>query len=167
MSDQLTGFQELYQRYSDDVYRFAFWLCGDADDAKDITSETFVRVWTAQNKLVLKTVKGYLFTIARNLYLQGLRKQRRKAVLDEKLIDPAPLAEALNEQRSEINQLRRNLQQLPETDRTILILRSVEGLSHQEIANMLGITVNLVKVKIHRARIKLASLSEIKEEKPS
>ncbi len=167
MSDQLTGFQELYQRYSDDVFRFAFWLCGDVDDAKDITSETFVRVWTAPNELVLKTVKGYLFTIARNLYLQGLRKHRRKAVLDETLVDPTPLAEELNEQRSELNQLRRNLQQLPEKDRTILILRSVEGLSHQEIANMLGITVNLVKVKIHRARIKLASLSEIKEEKPS
>lgn len=167
MSDQLTGFQELYQRYSEDVYRFAFWLCGDADDAKDITSETFVRVWTAPNKLVLKTVKGYLFTIARNLYLQGLRKHRRKTVLDETLMDPAPLAEVLSEQRSELSQLRKNLQQLPETDRTILVLRSVEGLSHQEIASMLGIPVNLVKVKIHRARIKLASLSEKKEEKPT
>ena len=47
MSTRSTTFHELYSRYADDVYRFAHWLTGNPHDARDITSETFVRVWTA------------------------------------------------------------------------------------------------------------------------
>ena len=61
MKDKTVTFHELYKRYANDVYRFAYWLCGDKDEAKDITSETFVRLWTANKKtrLLLK-MRSYL-----------------------------------------------------------------------------------------------------------
>ena len=68
----MADFSTLYQRYARDVYRFAFYLCGNRSDAEDITSETFVRVWTSAGPIRAQTVKGYLLTIARNLFLQGV-----------------------------------------------------------------------------------------------
>ena len=60
-------FHELYSRYSEDVYRFAHWLSGNPEVARDITSETFIRALTALEEPRMETVKAYLFAIARNL----------------------------------------------------------------------------------------------------
>src|ERR1700689_484206 len=86
----MTDFTSLYKKHAADVYRFALYLANERGDAEDITSETFVRAWTAPGPIVMATVKGYLFTIARNLFLQGLRKKSRQATLDEDLRDPQP-----------------------------------------------------------------------------
>ena len=61
--------ETLYQSYSRDVFRFALYLSGNWEDAEDITAETFVRAWVAEDSIRLATVKGYLFAIARNLFL--------------------------------------------------------------------------------------------------
>jgi hypothetical protein len=80
-----TTFHGVYSRYSADVYRFAYWLTGNADDAQDITAETFVRAWTAPEEPRMETVKAYLFTIARNLHRKQWRRQSRLEVLDESM----------------------------------------------------------------------------------
>ena len=152
----VTSFHEIYLRYSQDVYRFAFWLCGDSDDAKDITSETFIRLWTAK-EVRIETVKGYLLTIARNLFLQAQRNRKLEVELDENLADATPRADAVMESRSELHAVLAALQSLPEVDRTALILRANENLPHREIAEILSLSVSAVKVKVHRARLKLAS----------
>src|SRR3982074_1652938 len=97
----MTDFNTLYKRYAGDVYRFALYLCGNRSDAEDITSETFVRAWTSAEPIRMESVKGYLFTIARNLYLQGRRKARRLVVLDDRIADPRADALAVTEQRAE------------------------------------------------------------------
>ena len=66
----MTDFTELYKKYAPDVFRFAMYLSGNRGEAEDIVSETFVRVWTAPEPIAMATVKGYLLTIARNLFLQ-------------------------------------------------------------------------------------------------
>ena len=60
-----------------DVYRFALYLSGDPSLADDITSETFIRVWSSPEPVRLATVKAYLLTIARNLYLMERRRSLR------------------------------------------------------------------------------------------
>src|SRR5262249_23542819 len=88
-----TTFHELYSRYAEEVYRFAYWLSGNPDDARDLTSETFVRVWTAPEEPRLESVKGYLFAIARNLYRKQFRRHSRQAALDEEMHEwPDPAA---------------------------------------------------------------------------
>lgn len=79
----MTDFGQLYERYANDVCRFAVYLCGDQAQAEDIASETFVRAWTGPDDLRLATVKGYRFAIARNLYLQSLRNSSRQIFLDK------------------------------------------------------------------------------------
>lgn len=149
-------FSALYQKYAPDVYRFALYLCGEPSEAEDITAETFVRAWTAPARIELATVKGYLFTIARNLFLQGLRKKARHVALDAELRDRQAGPQLQAEQRSELRVVLARLQELPEVDRAALLLRAHEGMPYEEIARMLGISLAAVKVKIHRARRALA-----------
>jgi RNA polymerase sigma-70 factor (ECF subfamily) len=144
-------FHEIYENYSKDVYRYTCWLCGNADEADDITSETFARAWVGREAIRTETVKAYLFAIARNLYLQDSRKRKR-------LADPSPAPDQLAESRLELDRAMQTMQVLPEADRTALLLRVQHELSYEEIARTMQLPLTTVKVKIHRARLKLAAL---------
>jgi RNA polymerase sigma-70 factor (ECF subfamily) len=158
----MIDFNVLYQKYASDVFRFAVYLSGDRSEAEDITSETFVRVWTAPEPVAMATVKGYLLTIARNLFLQGLRKKRRNVSLDESIPDPHPGPDAEAEKRAQYSTVMARLQRLPEMDRAALLMSAFEGMPYEEIARALGISLSAVKMKIHRARLALSRWEESK-----
>ena len=153
-------FAGLYRRHAGDVFRYALFLSGDRTAAEDIVSETFVRVWGARERVELPTVRGYLLAIARNVFLQGLRRRRREAALDESIADPAPAPDASHEVTDELRRVLAALAELPETDRTALLLRVDEGLPYEEIAAILNIAPVAARVKVHRARAKLARTRE-------
>jgi len=154
----MTDFSALYERYAPDVFRFALYLSGDRHEAEDITSETFVRAWTAPEPIRTATVKGYLLTIARNLFLQGLRRKSRQTAIDDELRDPRASADGQAERSSEVAAVLANLQRIPEGDRAALLLRAVEEMPYDEIARALGISLAATKVRIHRARLALADV---------
>jgi RNA polymerase sigma-70 factor, ECF subfamily len=157
----MTGFHELYESYSGDVYRFALYLSGDPVLADDITSETFVRVWSSPEPIRLPTVKGYLLTIARNLWLMERRRQLRRQDLNEvneTLADAGPSALRKAEMKDELGRVLRALQELPEVDRAALLMRAEESLPYEEIAAALSLPIATVKVKVHRARLRLAQI---------
>jgi RNA polymerase sigma-70 factor (ECF subfamily) len=156
----VTGFEELYRRHAPEVFRFALHLSGNRSDAEDITSETFVRAWTSSEKIRTATVKGYLFTIARHLFLQGLRKTSRNVPLPETLPDPAEGPEARAERDSRLAAALRALQRLPEIDRAALLMRGADDMPYEEIARALNLSLAAVKVRIHRARLALREIEE-------
>jgi RNA polymerase sigma-70 factor (ECF subfamily) len=158
----MTDFTALYQKYAPDVFRFAMYLSGDRGEAEDITSETFVRAWTASGPIAMATVKGYLFAIARNLFLQERRKQSRVAPLDETVRDPRPGPETVTGGKAAYRAVMAGLQQLPELDRAALLMNAFEGLPYAEIARALRISLPAVKMKIHRSRLALSRLEETK-----
>src|SRR5262249_46469261 len=143
------------ERYARDVHRFALYLSGDPALADDITAESFVRLWTAPGEIRTSTVKSYLLTIARNLYLTGQRRQRRETELDVSLTSAAPSPEKLAIVKEETRHVLDALGRLPEIDRAALLLHTREEMPYQEIASMLGLSVPAVKVKVHRARVRL------------
>lgn len=149
-------FHDLYEKYSRDVYRFAFWLAGNAMEAEDITSETFVRAWTSRSKIRTETVKAYLFTIARNLYLEQQRKDKRQVDLSPDHADPQPRPEKQVAQRLRLQMAQDVIQNLSEIDRTVFLLRVQQGLPYAEIARVTGLSLSAAKVKVHRVRLKLA-----------
>lgn len=165
MNDSLISFQKIYRKYSKDVYKFAFYLSGNADDAKDICSECFIRIWTSKDTIELDTVKAYLFTIARNLYLQKVRNQKTNIDIDTNTLDPKPRPDKISEDRSELQKILEAMQKLPEIDRMALLMKAHDGLSYQDISRVLGLSVSAIKVKIHRARLKLALLRSSEEER--
>jgi len=161
----MSEFGEIYERHSKDVFRFALYLSGNRAEAEDITSETFVRAWTAPGRIEAATLKGYLFTIARHLYLRSLRRRAREVALDnalsETLRDPLAGPYTAVEQGAELARVMAALQRLPEPDRAALIMRAMDELPYDEIALALGITPVSARVKVHRARL---ALLEVKHE---
>jgi RNA polymerase sigma factor (sigma-70 family) len=151
----IIDFNSLYERYAPDVYHFALYLCGDPVAAEDITAETFVRAWVTPGEIRVGTVKAYLFMIARNLYRADLKRDARQVALEEGWPDPEPGPEAVAGTRLELRAVLAALQTLPPTDRAALLMHVQEEMPYAEIAAVLGLSVAAVKVKIHRARIKL------------
>ena len=151
----MTDIQDLYERYAGDVRRFALYLCGDVGMADEITSDTFMRVWMAAGPIRQPTVKSYLFTIARNAYTDLLRRAARHTQLDENMPDTRISAQTQMEQSAEVRAVLAALQQLPEMDRTVLLMRALDEMPYEEIAETVGIPVATAKVKVHRARLKL------------
>jgi len=151
----MTDIENLYERYAGDVRRFALYLCGDLVMADEITSDTFVRAWMAADRIRQPTVKSYLFTIARNAYTDLLRRAARQTQLDEKMPYMRISAQRQMELSAEVRAVLAALQQLPEIDRTVLLMRALDEIPYEEIAQTLGISVVSAKVKVHRARVKL------------
>lgn len=149
------NFNELYDLYANEVYKFAYWLSGDRFEAEDITSETFVCVWTRFNSIRTETLKAYLFTIARNIYLKKLRKGKKQVALNDALPDGNPEPEKLVESRLELQRVQSALLKLSEMDRSAFVLRVQHELPYAEISRILGISLTAAKVKVHRVRKKL------------
>lgn len=148
-------FNDLYQAYAHDIYRFAYWLAGSSGEAEDITSETFIRAWINLSAIRTETLKAYLLAIARNVYLEQRRKQRRQVDLEDGQPDPRPGPEQVAENRAELEMARRVLRALPEIDRAAFVLRIQHELPYAEIARVLQLSEAAVKVKVHRARKKM------------
>ncbi len=151
----MLNFQDLYDSYATDVYRFSFWLSGDGYEAEDITSETFIRAWASNNPIRTETLKAYLFTISRHIYLERIRKRKREVTLEDTHSDPNPGPDKLAEYRLEIQRIQNVLQTLPEIDRAAFILRVQHELPYDEIARILTLSLSTAKVKVHRIRRKL------------
>ena len=151
----MLNFQDLYDSYADHVYRFALWFTGDSAEAEDVTSETFIRAWARNSTIRTETLKAYLFAIARNVYLERLRKSKRQVLLDDVYPDPGPGPEELLESRLELQRVKRVLGTLAEIDRAAFVLRVQHELPYAEIARILELSLTAAKVKVHRVRKKL------------
>ena len=160
----IVDFRSLYERYAQDVYRFALYLCGDPLLAENIAEETFVRAWVTPDEIRVGTVKAYLFMIARNLYRTGLKHAARQVELEDNLPDSKPSPEAISSMRSELHLVLQALQSLPEVDRAVLLMHVQDGMPYAEIAAALSLSVVAVKVKVHRSRIELHRLRDQKRD---
>jgi RNA polymerase sigma-70 factor (ECF subfamily) len=153
----MAEFQDIYRRYAQDVHRFVLYLSGDPALAEDITSETFVRLWGSDEKRIrMLTIKAYLFAIARHLYIDSRRSASRHVAIDPELPEPGTSPETLAIHKSQLREVYRLLQEIPEVDRAALLMRAQQEMTYEDIARILGISLAAVKIKIHRARLRLA-----------
>src|SRR4051794_37482090 len=99
----LVDFHSLFERYSQDVFRFTLYMSGDPSLAEEITQEAFVRAWVTSGEIRGGTAKAYLLTIARNLFLAEKKRTERRVVLDSNVIDPKPGPQAVAQGRIELD----------------------------------------------------------------
>jgi RNA polymerase sigma-70 factor (ECF subfamily) len=166
------AFEELVDRYDDKIYRLAYRFVRNETEAKEIVQDTFLSVWRK-----LDTFKGdaqfgsWLYRVAANAALMRLRAQRRhpEVSTEELPIDyldnyghlPNTGENWAKRPDDELqsDELRRRIQkavdELPEIYRTVFLVRDVEGLSTEETAEVLQISVPTVKTRLHRARLAL------------
>lgn len=137
-------------KFSDGLYRFAIKLSKDEALAQDLVQDAYEKVWIKKAEIQDEKVKSYLFRIVYNKFLDG--KKRNKVIsIDEYFNEPhfypetSDLKEVLN----------LALSQLPEIQKSALLLRDYEGYSYDEIGEILELNASQVKVYIYRARKQL------------
>jgi RNA polymerase sigma-70 factor (ECF subfamily) len=146
------AFREIYERHYRDVYRFALFLSGDPSKADDLTAETFIRAWTARDRIRHASVRAYLLTIARNLHRDQQRASRRFMPLEDRFVDDTPRPDEQAVHVSSLRQVRAGLRDVARGDRRALLLYAVRGLSYAQVATALGVSIGAVKSRICRAR---------------
>ena len=155
----VAAFSELVARYQDRIYRFLVRLTRSQDDALELTQETFLHAYEALERWRPEArFTTWLFQIARNQAFDWLRRNKRVefvALDDEQdigIADPAPTPEGALEAVQRLRELDRALARLPTEHREILLLREIEEMSYDDIADVLDISLGTVKSRIARAR---------------
>ena len=166
------AFETLVREHQTRVYNLALRMCGNPEDALDISQETFLKAWRTLGKFRGDCSLGtWLYRIASNLCIDQLRKNKRRQLdkivsLDDpgedgrslELPDLSGDPQAALERAESRRAVWECLQELPEEQKLILVLRDVNGLSYEEIGEALELELGTVKSRIFRARAKLANL---------
>jgi len=163
-------FQLLCQRHRDEIYRYARGLLGNQADAEDATQEALLRLWTHLPRINLFSLRAWLFRTTRNYCLDLIRRRLNTASMptpeededwpDDRAVDPSAAADS----SFRLEQARRLLLKLPEAFRSVFILYEVNGMRYREIADVLGMPINTVKVNLLRARERLSRLMRTAKE---
>jgi len=152
------AFLELYDRYRDPIFRFAYRLLGSIEVAEDVTHDCFLSLIRKPGNFrpELASLKTYLYAATRNLALKHFRHQGRETGLDEVREEPRessrrePLRKVLDEELA--TQVREAILSLPPLQREALILFEYEGLSLNEVAEVAGSDAGAIKARLYRAR---------------
>ena len=161
------AFARLVRTYENKIYSLAFRMCGSADDAGDIAQEAFLAAWRG-----LPAFRGeagfatWLYRLTSNAAIDYLRRQKKQrgdmSLDDEELgldaVDTGPGPQDAAERTEVRSAVAEGLQALSEGHRQVLVLREIQGLSYEEIADVLEVDLGTVKSRISRARSALRKI---------
>jgi RNA polymerase sigma-70 factor (ECF subfamily) len=161
------AFQEIVRRYRNPITNFVYRMIDDYERAVELAQETFIRVYTSASRYQANySFSTYIYRIATNLAISELRRRKRRKVVSlfspfknddgEAIeIDPPdanPLQDEALIERERRTAVARAITSLPEKYRAAIVLRDVEGLSYDRIAEVLKLSEGTVKSRINRAR---------------
>lgn len=175
-------FQSLVRRYQGRLFNAAYRILGNTDEAEEVVQETYIRVH--QNLARFRkecSFKSWIFKIAHNMCVDVLRTNKRRGgfqllIFDPKsthnegdcpdgthsvisqLADNGPSPEQVLEVNEQSKVIEASLSELPEHQRTVVVLHDIEGLSYQEIADIVGTNLGTVRSRLHYGRLKLRQL---------
>lgn len=153
------AFSQLYERYRSSIYGYCVRLLGDKHRAEDALQDTFLKAHQGVGMLNDKSAfRPWLFTIARNTSFSAMKKSREHedAEEDDAIDDESPLEKVMADDRRDI--LGVLVASLKPTYREVILLREYEGLSYEEIAEIVGISVSIVRARLLKSRRALVSL---------
>jgi RNA polymerase sigma factor (sigma-70 family) len=143
--------------YKDKLYRFALSIVGNSFDAEDILQEVLIKVWKKWDYFKeLDNKEAWCMTVTRNMSIDKLRAGKRKATSDiddfHHISDAAPSPETTLVAQDGLSKILDIINELPTVQKDVVHLRDIEGYTYKEISEILGISVDQVKVNLHRAR---------------
>ena len=148
-------FEHLFKDNYPHMYRMAFSMVENADDAKDAVHQVFTQIWRGKPQVARESVRGYLLAATRNQCLHQLRSQQLQRQMEDELRQDMALSES--EERQELlQQLQQVIEDnLTEQDRRVLSLHYEEGMTYSETAKVLGISASAVNKHITRSLSKI------------
>ena len=154
-------FLEAYEHYADALFRHCFFRVYDRELAKDLTQETFCRTWTylADGKEI-KKIRAFLYRVLHHVIVDEIRRKKPISLdqLVEKGFSPPDESASNMDRRLEIQHALQKLVLLEQPERDVLEMRFIDDLSPGEIASVLGVSENVISVRIHRGVKKLRQL---------
>ena len=146
-------YDRIYRSLAPSLRNFIYYKCGDSDLSSDLTQEAFIRLWKNCSKVPLSKAKSFLYTVAKNLFLNDVA--HNKVVLNYKqhtsnrvdTISP----EFILEEKEYKAKLQNAIDNLSEAQRTAFLLNRIEGKKYREIAIILDISEKAVGKRIHDA----------------
>ena len=157
--------EQIVYKYQDQVYNIAYGLLGNTEDARDMTQDAFMRVWEKASQFRFESrFSTWLYRIVTNLCRNEARRRGRRALPiemdDSEALIPTesgtPEKALLLKEQQEI--LHTALTRLKAKQREILILREMENLSYEEIAEILGCSIGRVRSRLHESRMQLRKI---------
>ena len=148
--------ERLYRDNRERVLRFLLHLTGDVELARDLVQETFARYLSRYGRDSEQL--GLLFTIARNAGLDALRRRRTSPLPERETADPRRDPEHQLIDRQEMDRVLAAIRRLDDTDRQLVAFLATGTFSYREIGRLLDLSETNVKVRVHRARLKLKAL---------
>jgi RNA polymerase sigma-70 factor (ECF subfamily) len=158
------AFRVLYKRYVNRIFSMAYRFCRDYETSKDITQEVFLRLYQKKEKYSPEvSFNTFFYRLAYNCILNYIRDHRTPPVDEWTLHQISSKPPTPEENLSAIEmgkKIEKVLDELPEKQKTAFILNKIEGLSYNEIAEVMNINLNLVKSLIHRATLKILEVED-------
>jgi len=146
----VTDVERFCADHRDGVFRYLRRIVGGPETARDLTQEVFLRVSKAGLPEATDTGRrAWVFRIARNLALNHVRDDRRRPVVDVTVDRPTPGTQELG------LALRQAIDALPALERDVFLLRELVGLHYEEIASACDVTIEVVRARLHQARVAL------------
>lgn len=143
------------------LYRIAFHILEQQDEAEDAVQETFLKLWEIRDKLDdVESAKAYSIRILKNECLDRLRKAKKSVPADQVLVrEPISPTDEQIDARRRLEKVLGAIKSLPDSQKQVLLLRTVEGLSYREISEKMGMSQLTLRVLLTRARGALRNLS--------
>jgi RNA polymerase sigma-70 factor (ECF subfamily) len=160
------SWEDVVRDHSARVYRLAYRLTGNSHDAEDLTQEVFVRVFRSLSSYTPGTFEGWLHRITTNLFFDITRRKQRirfEGLGEEtaaKLCGAEPTPSQAFDDRHLDSDVAAALADLPPEYRAAVVLCDIEGLTYEEIADVLGVKLGTVRSRIHRGRAQLRAALE-------
>jgi RNA polymerase sigma factor (sigma-70 family) len=143
-------YNQLVKDHANGLYRYVQRNVRDRERAHDLVQDSFEKLWRNRSEIAYSKAKSYLFSIAHNTLVDMIRKENRQIVMDA--ADMPQVAQ--NSGYSDLKELLdRAVAQLPDVQRSVVLLRDYEGYSYEEIGQITGLNESQVKVYIYRARL--------------
>jgi RNA polymerase sigma factor (sigma-70 family) len=145
-------YNQCVNEYADNVFRFIMKNLRHEEDSRDVVQSAFEKMWINRADVDNAKCKSYLFTVAYHQMIDHIRKAKR-ITLKEEFKEDARIYDRPAENTKKV--LEQALGRLPETQRSLVLLKDYEGYSYEEIGKITGLNESQVKVYLHRARIQL------------
>lgn len=156
---QINEFNHIVHKIKDKMYRVAFRIVRNQEEAQDVVQDALIKIWNKMEKLAeVSNQEAYCMTITRNMAIDHLRsKKLETSELDNHYDIKADSAnpERIAIAKDEFKNVRNFIDGLAENHRTVLELRDIEGYSYKEISEITGYSIEKVKVYLFRARMKI------------
>jgi RNA polymerase sigma-70 factor (ECF subfamily) len=178
-------FKSLVRRYQNRIYSAAYRILGNTEEAEEVVQETYIKVHHNLAKFRQESSFGsWIFKIAHNICIDILRSRRRNlggvqllsfdpqssfdseestetsSSVVSQVADEAPCPSAMLDMNEQSEIIEASLKELPENQRTVVVLHDIEGFSYQEISDIVGANLGTVRSRLHYGRLRLRQLLE-------